>query len=1519
MSKRQPGAASWRGGVVLLSLLVAPIAHAQVFPGNDNSFSASLSGDGRYVAFYSLASNLVPGDTNGVEDVFLLDRQSDTLRRISVNAFGGQADGQSWLPVITPDARYVVFVSNASNLVAGDTNNGADVFRVDTTTGVVERASLSSSGAQAVVGQTDISAPSISADGRFVAFAMTGSGLVPSSGSGSYVRDMDKDRTYFIATNFGFQGGKPAVASLPVMGGTEVRIAYQDGPGTLPEENVYLDTFVVPDSQLSTDPDPAVTTRLVSAACTAAPCNGTTPGNGRSGAFDDAGFGIAISSDGDRIAFVSAATNLAPGDVDANNLSDVYVHFVAGQTTTRESDGMAPNLGTSVVFPVNIAPDGSRVIYFSQVSGNWIVKEVDAAPTSGATTVGTGSPSGSRLEVAPRGAVSDAGNFAAFPSSDDLVTIPRNDTRTDVFVRFASTTTLVSRGRVGTSSDGHSRVPAISADGRYVAFSSYASGFGGGDAGANRDVFRRSLVDGTVDRVSAAFGALQDSRFPDISGDGSRVVFLSLFGTASCPEGGNAFIWRAGPPATVACIDADANGFTGLAADQFTQPAISDDGRWAAFTGRENFGRAELYVRDLDPTTATILTKVEPNTSSCSTDCGLAGFEDETYQLSGDGRYLVFTVRRGLLSLYEIQIWDRLDPLTPAIIISRFAGGNAIGGGKNPSISSDGNLVAFISSDNLTNEAGAPSGDKVFVWNRNAIGTLPAGSLTRVRGETIGRAGATHKARTRISGDGRYVVYVQDDVCVFRCASNTREIAIFDRIAGSLRTVSLTPSWGGANGPSGVVDDIGIDTFLFSLDIDGDGRKVVFGSSASNLAPDDRNAADDVFLVDVPSQTIALVSGAGSNTAGDLDRLAPALNSDGTVLAMAVKDRDGARAAGGEAAVKAFKGGPSASKFSDIAINGAGQSGERIVSQAPGGAPASGDSGEPAISGDGSSVVYTSGADNLSLTADPNGVDDIYLYDVASNSNVLVSRGLGGIMANGPSSDASVATLAPPPGAKGPIGDKWSSSFTTGATNMGSAPDANNASDVMVADEGDAGQPPSVEPVSVNSQGQLGNAPSGQSSIAEGGDLVTFASLANNLSNGDDNGTTDIFMRDRNTDQTIMISASQQGAAGNGPSSNPIGDKWGSGTQPPGQSNVQWVVAFESDASNLVSDDLNGASDVFARFSNGTVKLISRGLNGVTAAGASSAPSLSNDGRFVSFVSTASNLIAGDTNNLPDVFTYDLLSDQIMRVSVGSSGQEPDDIAVSTSVATGLGGEPVVTWDTPAQNLGNAPDVDNAFDVYFRSGDDPSGAIQSTLTGTAITVTSDGPDASVAGQPYTVNYSATTGGGPAQGRVVVRDGAGGVCGPLLTNPQGQGSCILTSLRAGAKTLTAEFVPQQAFVFAVSSDTEAHTVDKANTSVSLTPQGGPLLRGNPFTVTIGVSVIAPGAGTPTGNVTVSADTGESCVATLPATSCLLTVNTVGARTLTASYAGSVDFNTSSAQAGATILQPGEIILSTGFED
>src|SRR5256884_1283871 len=136
--------------------------------GNGNSVSPAISTNGRYVVFESEASNLVAKDTNGVSDVFVRDLQTGTTTLISVNSAGAGGNGPSTSPLISPEGRYLAFVSAAGDLVANDTNNATDIFVRDLQNTTTTLVSVSRDGATSGNGASDW--PTMTPDGGGVAF-----------------------------------------------------------------------------------------------------------------------------------------------------------------------------------------------------------------------------------------------------------------------------------------------------------------------------------------------------------------------------------------------------------------------------------------------------------------------------------------------------------------------------------------------------------------------------------------------------------------------------------------------------------------------------------------------------------------------------------------------------------------------------------------------------------------------------------------------------------------------------------------------------------------------------------------------------------------------------------------------------------------------------------------------------------------------------------------------------------------------------------------------------------------------------------------------------------------------------------------------------------------------------------------------------------------------------------------------------------------------------------------------------
>ena len=275
--------------------------------------------------------------------------------------------------------------------------------------------------------------------------------------------------------------------------------------------------------------------------------------------------------------------------------------------------------------------------------------------------------------------------------------------------------------------------------------------------------------------------------------------------------------------------------------------------------------------------------------------------------------------------------------------------------------------------------------------------------------------------------------------------------------------------------------------------------------------------------------------------------------------------------------------------------------------------------------------------------------------------------------------------------------------FTSFADDLVSG-DTNATSDVFVRDLV-AG---TTERVSVDSAGNEADGASGDAALSADGRFVVFTSLATNLVAGDGNGRVDVFVHDRVTGATERVSVDSSGAEADADCLDPVISADGR------------FVAFDSAATNLVANDGAGV-DVFVRDRQaGTTARVSVDSSGAESNGDCTLPSISGDGSLVAFVSTASNLVAGDLNGVQDAFVHDRGSGATERVSVDSSGVEANDR--SFHVALSEDGQ-VAAFDTSATNL-DALDDSNPLNVVVFAHDRATGATERVSVGSGGTLTS---------------------------------------------------------------------------------------------------------------------------------------------------------------------------------------------------
>lgn len=380
---------------------------------NGTSRSASLSADGRYVAFQSTASNLAASDTDTIQDIFVFDRQTGGVELISVSTSGVKSNGTSYRPSISADGRYVVFTSLGNNLVAGDitdTNSVNDVFVRDRITGTTVPVSLKidAAGKQTLIGSTD---GIISADGRYIGFNTLHSfdSVDTNHTYDIYRKDMLIGTTLLVSRTAAGNANHTGVGPVPAMSGDGTVFAWYSSSYAFDPLRDYQyngdDVFV---RDLKTN-----TTRLVSIGA-----NNKGAGNSQL---------PSLNHDGTKLIFSTNSSLVVPGDT--NGRLDVF----------------AVDLTTYSITRVSLSETGAQLA-------------LDSNPS-------------------PRMSLSADGRYVAFQTTSPDVVAGDSNGSFDVFVRDLENgvTTIVSKTESGDFANGHSLEPAISADGRYVGFGSLAT------------------------------------------------------------------------------------------------------------------------------------------------------------------------------------------------------------------------------------------------------------------------------------------------------------------------------------------------------------------------------------------------------------------------------------------------------------------------------------------------------------------------------------------------------------------------------------------------------------------------------------------------------------------------------------------------------------------------------------------------------------------------------------------------------------------------------------------------------------------------------------------------------------------------------------------------------------------------------------------------------------------------------------------------------------------------------------
>ncbi|MDB6112114.1 MAG: hypothetical protein JWR69_3864 [Pedosphaera sp.] len=798
--------------------------------GNENSLPTGISTNGQYAVYESSASDLIANDTNKVADVFVRDVVNGTNWLISVSTNGGCANGVSRGSVMTPDGRYVAFVSAASNLVTGDVNGIADVYVRDLQAGTTTLVSVGAKSTNLTRFVSSSEAPVITPDGRYVAFYSTATNLVPGllTAGEIYVRDLTAGTTFLASANArtimqSVRHTTNATSYNQVISADGQFVAFEASPN-------LATTGIILRYSLATG-----LTDLVS-----------TNANVAIADYEDIE-SLTMTPDGRFIAFV-ANTNGTSGATTCINLWDAQT----GLTTL-----VSGNLSNSV--PVNstcdwpaIDPSGRYVAFLSSstnLTTNALVGDYHLylRDTQGGTTTLIDADTngvGSALGPVTLPSLSADARLVAFDYPDGTLVSGDRNRDYDVFVRDLSTnTTEVISARhpsfPSATPNGPSMLysSSVSANGRFVAFASEAENLVANDTNLRRDVFVRDLLIGTnlLVSINTNGNASGDgvSTDPAISGDGRYVAFTSSAGNLVMGDTNktqDVFVRDLQTAATL-LVSANTTG-TGAGNGASYSPVISANGRYVLFRSKANnltagsfSGTENLFLRDL-----------QAGTSYALTTSGLVAAS-----MNSNGRFTAFADTAGA-SAGKIYVWDSQSALRVYTNVS-------VSGISSVSISPDGNRFVYW--------AGSGSSFHLFAADR-------AGNTNW----TIGPGFPASHPGLRFSADGRFLTYAASATL-----KPTNQVYLYDFQTGNNSLVSQKSLGGASSGSSD------------SPDVSADGRFVAYHSTATDIISTDTNGVPDLFLYDQLNGTTTLLSANQSGTASANNRsLTPVFSGDGQTL-----------------------------------------------------------------------------------------------------------------------------------------------------------------------------------------------------------------------------------------------------------------------------------------------------------------------------------------------------------------------------------------------------------------------------------------------------------------------------------------------------------------------------------------------------------------------------------------------------------------------------------------------------------
>lgn len=1110
-----------------------------------SQFGLDISADGRYIAFESVASNLVAGDTNGYSDIFVRDMQNNVTRRVSISSAGIQGNNDSYGPVISDDGTVVAFESSATNLVSGDTNGASDIFVRNLSTGSTGRVSKSSSGAQANNGSDGAA---ISGNGRYVGFYSYASNLVVGDTNGSadsFVFDLQTGAIEAVSlSDSGAMVGQTfASPSLSFDGRT---VAFQSSSTAATLSNV---------SQIFVRDLAAGTTRLVSQSVA-----GVAGGS--------AAYGFALSGDAKTVAFDSDARNLVPGDsnyardvfavdvsfpwiantryvavgsseavdnIDFGNvLQQGHLSGTAWQDTSRDGvrDASEPVIESRTIYidsntngtfdtgePSTVTDAMGNYRFDALAAGTYVVREV--LPSKWSETVPA---SGSYLTAAgvERSVPVDFEELQN--SSSSYVTI--GDYVHEGFV-FSTSNASSSQWRVY-GSQGNTRPPTAELVTDLHSSTQYVQRQDG--ALFSIDSFDMWLRSSAGPVAVTVVGELPSGQWitQNISITGTPTTYLlSGFNNVRSVR------WY--------------SAGTGLhAVDNFALRTTDWNYSSRDFGSMSNPGKIE----------GTVYYDQNRNGSRDSGDYPLEGRNvyldlDNDGQLDTNepraatnaiGEYQFGSVDAGnyVLRLEKVINWNQTEPadaytiaLAPGETIVRLE----FGGWQSPT-SIRGTKWNDLNA-NGTRDVGEPglAGWTMYL-DLNENGVIDSGEPSTV-------TAADDPATTGVDESGSYSFenLVPGEYSV-------REVPK----VGWRQTSPVTmTSQIERSSPTGFKYTGFSHTPTVAQAVSGNGRYLAF-STALALLPADTNSRTDIYWLDRQTDALELISVTDAHVPGN-----------------------------------------------DTSF-------------------------EPAISDDGRYVVFRSWASDL-VANDTNQNGDIFIRDRATGTTQLVTIA-GSTQANSFSYGEAIT------------GDGRTVLFWSAATNL--VPNDTNRSYDTFLKNLDTGAITRIN--SNTAPPDIGDESSYSGDITADGRYIAFQSLSNDIVPNDTNGYSDIFVLDRTSGLVQLASTSSTGAQANGVNERRAISDDGR------------FIVFDSNATNLTGDGgVNGYNIYMKDLATGETRLISRNYNGGAANG-SRRPDISADGRWIVFESTSQTMFPDSANSYSTIVLYDRLTNSLTRLSQNPNG-----------------------------------------------------------------------------------------------------------------------------------------------------------------------------------------------------------------------------------------------------------------------